>query len=47
LDQLSDALLANKFKDGDTIWVDVDDKGSFTLSKRETPSPQPEPAPAG
>ena len=45
-DQLSDALLANKFKDGDTIWVDVDDKGSFTLSKRETPSPQPEPAPA-
>ena len=46
-DQLSDALLAEKFKDGDTIWLDVDDKGSFTLSKRETPSPQPEPAPAG
>jgi ATP-dependent Clp protease ATP-binding subunit ClpC len=32
-DQLSDDLLAGKFKDGDTIWVDVDDEGNFQLSK--------------
>lgn len=32
-DQLSDDLLAGKFKDGDTIWVDVDDEGNFRLSK--------------
>ncbi len=41
-DQLSDALLAEKFKDGDTIWVDVDAEGGFVLTKRETPQPEPE-----
>jgi ATP-dependent Clp protease ATP-binding subunit ClpC len=32
-DQLSDDLLAGKFKDGDTIWVDVDADGNFILSQ--------------
>ena len=32
-DRLSDDLLSGKFKDGDTIWVDVDDEGNFQLSK--------------
>lgn len=31
-DQLSDALLAEKFKDGDSIWVDVDSEGGFILT---------------
>ena len=37
-DQLSDALLADKFKDGETIWVDVDAEGKFYPQKpgRET-----------
>jgi len=38
-DQLSDDLLAGKFKDGDTIWVDVDAQGNFILSS----SPQQKP----
>ena len=45
-DQLSDALLAEKFKDGETIWVDVDKEGSFVLASRETPQPEPEVAAA-
>lgn len=32
-DLLSDDLLAGKFKDGDTIWVNVDDEGNFILDK--------------
>jgi ATP-dependent Clp protease ATP-binding subunit ClpC len=31
-DQLSDELLANKIKDGDHIWVDVDSEGGFILT---------------
>ncbi|MCD6356584.1 MAG: ATP-dependent Clp protease ATP-binding subunit [Anaerolineaceae bacterium] len=31
-DQLSDDLLSKKFKDGDQIWVDVDDEGGFVLT---------------
>jgi ATP-dependent Clp protease ATP-binding subunit ClpC len=41
-DQLSDALLAEKFKDGETIWVDVDSEGKFMLTKRDEPEPQVE-----
>jgi ATP-dependent Clp protease ATP-binding subunit ClpC len=36
-DQLSDALLSEKFKDGETIWVDVDGDGKFILTKRDEP----------
>ncbi len=32
-DQLSDDLLAGKFNDGDSIWVDVDKEGNFFLTK--------------
>ena len=39
-DQLSDDLLAGKFKDGDTIWVDVDDEGNFQLSKNSRKKPK-------
>ncbi len=45
-DQLSDTLLAETFKDGDTIWLDVDAEGKFILIKRETPEPQAEALPA-
>lgn len=31
-DQLSDDLLSGKFKDGETIWVDVDAEGNFYLT---------------
>ena len=42
----SDELLAEKFKDGDSIWVDVDSEGGFVLtaSPEET---QPEEEPLG
>jgi len=32
-DQLSDALLAGDFKDGDLVWVDVDSEGGFILTE--------------
>ena len=41
-DQLSDALLAEKFKDGETIWVDADAEGKFILTRRDEPEPQVE-----
>ena len=41
-DQLSDDLLAGKFKDGDTIWVDVDDEGDFKLAKNTRKKPKKE-----
>jgi ATP-dependent Clp protease ATP-binding subunit ClpC len=44
-DQLSDALLAEKFKDGETIWVDVDEEGKFMLTRRDEPEPQVEALP--
>ena len=44
-DQLSDALLAEKFKDGETIWVDVDAEGKFILTRRDEPEPQVEALP--
>ena len=31
-DRLSDDLLSGKFKDGETIWVDVDEEGNFFLT---------------
>ena len=31
-DQLSDDLLSGKFKDGETIWVEVDEEGNFYLT---------------
>lgn len=44
-DQLSDALLGEKFKDGDTIWVDVDGEGKFFLTRRDEPVTENEPDP--
>jgi len=38
-DQLSDDLLAGKFKDGDTIWVDVDAEGNFILTSNTQQKP--------
>jgi ATP-dependent Clp protease ATP-binding subunit ClpC len=47
-DQLSDDLLAGKFKDGDTVWVEVDEEGNFFLSGNENGNPeQPEPMQMG
>ena len=43
-DQLSDDLLAGKFKDGDTIWVNVDDEGNFVLDKHAHEKPIASPA---
>jgi ATP-dependent Clp protease ATP-binding subunit ClpC len=43
-DQLSDDLLAGKFKDGDTIWVNVDDEGNFVLDKDAHEKPIASPA---
>jgi len=47
-DQLSDELLANKFKDGDSIWVDADSEGGFVLTsspeEMEPEEEQPQPA---
>jgi ATP-dependent Clp protease ATP-binding subunit ClpC len=43
-DQLSDDLLSGKFKDGDTVWVDVDKDGNFCLKHSEHETPEaPEP----
>jgi ATP-dependent Clp protease ATP-binding subunit ClpC len=43
-DQLSDELLANKIKDGDHIWIDVDSEGGFIISDLpEKESEQEEP----
>ena len=43
-DRLSDDLLANKIKDGDHIWVDVDNEGSFIITDLpEKESEQEEP----
>ncbi len=39
-DLLSDDLLANKIKDGDHIWVDVDNEGSFIIT--DLPEKEPE-----
>jgi ATP-dependent Clp protease ATP-binding subunit ClpC len=44
-DQLSDALLGEKFKDGDTIWVDVDGEGRFILTRHDEPVTENEPDP--
>ena len=38
-DPLSDGLLAGKFKDGDTINIDVDQDGKITLKTVESPQP--------
>ena len=47
-DQLSDDLLAGKFKDGDAIWVEVDDEGNFFLTKDGKENPElPEPMQMG
>ncbi|NPV41472.1 MAG: ATP-dependent Clp protease ATP-binding subunit [Anaerolineae bacterium] len=47
-DQLSDELLSGKFKDGDTIWVDVDAEGNFCLTRDGHPNPEtPEPVGMG
>ena len=47
-DQLSDDLLAGKFKDGDIIWVDVDGEGNFILTKSTEEKPEtPEPVGMG
>jgi ATPases with chaperone activity, ATP-binding subunit len=47
-DQLSDELLSGKFKDGDTIWVDVDAEGNFCLKRDAHPDPEtPEPVGMG
>ena len=47
-DQLSDELLSGKFKDGDTIWVDVDAEGNFCLNRDAHPDPEtPEPVGMG
>ena len=43
-DKLSDDLLAGKFKDGDTIWVNVDDEGNFVLDKHAHEKPIASPA---
>jgi len=43
-DQLSDELLAGKFKDGDQVWVDVDSEGGFVLTEDpEQEHPEQEP----
>ena len=34
-DALSDKLLAGEFVDGDAIWIDLDDDGEITLSKKK------------
>jgi len=39
-DQLSDDLLANKIKEGDHIWIDVDSEGGFILT--DCPEKEPE-----
>jgi len=34
-DALSDKLLAGEFVDGDAIWIDLDEEGEITLSKKK------------
>ena len=47
-DQLSDDLLSGKFKDGETIVVDVDAEGNFFLRKTDEKQPEaPEPIGVG
>ena len=47
-DQLSDDLLSGKFKDGETIVVDVDAEGGFFLRKTDEKQPEaPEPMAVG
>jgi len=47
-DQLSDDLLSGKFKDGETIVVDVDSEGGFFLRKTDEKQPEaPEPVGMG
>jgi ATP-dependent Clp protease ATP-binding subunit ClpC len=47
-DQLSDDLLSGKFKDGETIVVDVDAEGGFFLRKTDEKQPEtPEPMGVG
>ena len=47
-DQLSDDLLSGKFKDGETIVVDVNAEGNFILRKTDEKQPEaPEPVGAG
>ena len=47
-DQLSDDLLSGKFKDGETIVVDVDAEGGFFLRKTDEKQPEaPEPMVVG
>ena len=41
-DQLSDALLAQQFKEGDAVLVDVNKEGEFILKKDKKPEKQPE-----
>jgi ATP-dependent Clp protease ATP-binding subunit ClpC len=43
-DRLSDDLLSGKFKDGETIWVDIDEEGNFYLTDQlDEKSSAPEP----
>jgi len=43
-DRLSDDLLSGKFKDGETIWVDIDEEGNFYLTDHlDEKSSAPEP----
>jgi len=44
-DQLSDDLLAKKFKDGDHIWVDVDEADQFILADAPLASDDPKQTP--
>jgi ATP-dependent Clp protease ATP-binding subunit ClpC len=39
-DQLSDALLAKKIKEGDQVWVDVDSEGGFILTPHYEKEPE-------
>jgi ATP-dependent Clp protease ATP-binding subunit ClpC len=43
---LSDKVLAKEFKDGDTIWIDLDKEKQIVLKKKKAirkPAPEPEP----
>jgi ATP-dependent Clp protease ATP-binding subunit ClpC len=41
-DPLSDALLAHRFKDGDTVLIDVNEDGEITLCCQMEPAPEAE-----
>jgi ATP-dependent Clp protease ATP-binding subunit ClpC len=43
-DPLSDAVLRNEFKDGETVWVAVNDEKEFTLSQIKNKKHDPKPA---